>query len=167
MRGGALNRTKSFDTMQERIRIDQAFPEAFQGLYALSMTVSKSGLPAKQKHLISIRTSQLNGCAFCLDIHTKEALQDGESLQRIVLLDAWRESGLYDNEERAILALTEEVTRIGSDGVSDETYAQAAALFSREVLARILMSIVIINAWNRIAISTRLPVSPWKAGQPA
>src|SRR5689334_2794923 len=98
--------------MEQRVRIEQAKPEAWKAMYALSVVVNKSKLSPIQKHLIMIRASQINSCAFCINMHTKEALSLGETQQRIFLLSAWRETTLFTEEEKAILALTEEVTLI-------------------------------------------------------
>ena len=144
--------------MEQRIKIAEVFPEAFKGMYALSASLSKTGLTPVQKELIKIRASQINACAFCLDMHTKEALNVGETQQRIFLLNAWRETNLFTDEEKAILALTEEVTLISDQGVTEKTYKEAEKFFSAEVIAQIIMSIVLINGWNRIAVSTHLPI---------
>ncbi len=108
--------------------------------------------------IIKIRASQINQCAFCLNMHTRDALKLGETPQRIFLLNAWKEANLFTPEEKAILALTEEVTLIHQHGVSDATYQQAAQFFSPETIAEIIISVVAINAWNRIAVSTNLPI---------
>ncbi len=144
--------------MEQRVNIQQSFPEAWKAMYTLAATVSKAEIAPIQKELIKIRASQINACAFCLDMHTKEALKIGETPQRIFLLNAWRETDLFTPEEKAILALTEEVTLISHKGVSEETYKQASGFFHPEVIAQSIMSAVLINSWNRIAISTQLPV---------
>lgn len=127
-------------------------------MYHLSTVLNKTSLTPIQKHLLKIRASQINGCAFCINMHTQEALNDGETQQRIFLLNAWRETELYSAEERAILAVAEEVTLIHQHGLSEVTYRQASALFGPDMIADIIMATVLINAWNRIAISTLLPV---------
>jgi len=144
--------------MEKRVNIEQAKPEAWKAMYSLSVVLSKSGLTAIQKHLITMRTSQINSCAFCIDMHTKEALKSGETQQRLFLLSAWKETNLFTDEEKAILALTEEVTLIHQNGVSDKTYKQAEKFFSPETIGDIIMSIVLMNAWNRIAVSTQMPL---------
>jgi AhpD family alkylhydroperoxidase len=144
--------------MEKRVEIKTAFPDAYKAVHALSARLSKTGLTPIQKELIKIRASQINACAFCLNMHTKEALEVGETQQRIFLLDAWRETDLFAEEEKAILALTEEVTLIHKHGVSDEVYQQAKKFFTDEVIAQIIMAIVLINAWNRIAVSTHAPI---------
>lgn len=139
--------------MQQRININQTLPAAYKAMLAFSQQVVITHLTPIQKELIKIRASQINGCAFCLDMHTKDARKLGETEQRIYTLPAWRETPYFSEEERAILALAEEVTLI-SDHVSDETYANAAKVLSEEQIAEVIMSAVVINAWNRIAIST-------------
>jgi AhpD family alkylhydroperoxidase len=126
-------------------------------MYDLSMAVNKSSLTPVQKVLIKIRASQINGCAFCLDMHTTDALNIGEKKERIFLLNAWKESGLFSEEEKAMLALVEEVTLIHNKGLSDATYLQAQEFFNEEKIAEIIMTTVVINAWNRISISTNDP----------
>ncbi len=144
--------------MEQRVNIAETFPDAYKGMYALVKSLSNLKITPIQKELIKIRVSQINQCAFCLNMHTRDALKFGETPQRIFLLNAWRETDLFNPEEKAMLALTEEVTLISQHGVSDATYQQAAQFFSAEQIAHIIMSIVLINAWNRIAVSTRLPI---------
>jgi AhpD family alkylhydroperoxidase len=144
--------------MENRVNIEQTLPKAWKAMYHLSVTLSKSELPAIQKHLISMRTSQINSCAFCLNMHSKEALESGETHQRLFVLSAWRETDLFTDEEKAILALTEEVTLIHQNGVSNKTYQDAAKYFSPETIGEIIMLIITMNAWNRIAISTHIPI---------
>lgn len=142
--------------MESRINIKETEPKAYQAMYGLEAYLATAQVSKAHKHLIKIRASQINGCAFCIDMHTKEALETGETTQRIFLLNAWRETNLFTEEERAILAITEEVTLIHKGGLSDETYEEATRLFDEHQVAQIIMVIVAINAWNRIAISTRL-----------
>ena len=107
-----------------------------------------------EQELIKIRASQINGCAFCIDMHTKDALKHGETIDRIVLLNAWREvNDLYTKEERIVLALTEAVTLISHEGIPSELYKEASEIFEENYLAQIIVAIVGINSWNRIAIS--------------
>jgi AhpD family alkylhydroperoxidase len=142
--------------MQERIKIKELEPKAYEGMLALEGYVRNSQINLIHRGLIKIRASQINGCAYCIQMHTTEARKAGESEQRIYALSAWRESPLFSEEERALLALTEEVTLISKGGVSDEAYAQARQYFDEHVLAQTIMQIVAINAWNRIAISTHM-----------
>jgi AhpD family alkylhydroperoxidase len=141
--------------MSNRMRIDQNDPEAYRSIYPIERYLSASKLSASHKNLIKIRASQINGCAFCLNMHTREAREAGETEQRIYLLDAWREVDLYSAEEKAILALTEEVTLIRHH-VADKTYDAAARLFDSHYLTAIIMAIAAINVWNRIAITTKM-----------
>jgi AhpD family alkylhydroperoxidase len=144
--------------MEQRVSIQQAKPESWKAMYGLSAAISKSGLSPIQKHLINLRTSQINSCAFCLNMHSKEALHDGETQQRLFVLSAWRETDLFSAEEKAILALVEEVTLIHVNGVSDNTYKEAEKYFSAELIGEIIMATVLMNAWNRIAVSTHMPL---------
>ncbi len=141
--------------MNTRINIQQVEPAAYKAMYGLEGYIQTSQVSKTHKHLIKLRASMINGCAFCINMHSKEARKDGETEQRIYLLNAWRETTLYTEEEKAILALTEEVTLI-QNHVSEETYKNAERLFGANHLARIIMVIVAINAWNRIAITTEL-----------
>ena len=142
--------------MSTRVQIDKAQPEAYKAVYALETSIHKTILTAKHRELIKIRASQINGCAFCIDMHTKDARKGGETEQRIYGLNAWRDTPFYDEQERALLALTEEVTLISKGGVSDETYNNAVAVMDEKYVAAAIMAIITINAWNRIAISTHL-----------
>lgn len=145
--------TKKYILMKDRIDIQKTNPKAYQAMFALEGFLNESSLSKSHKELIKIRASQINGCAFCLDMHTKDARKNGETEQRIYTLSAWRETSFFTEEEMAILALTEEVTLIPS-GVSEQTYRRAAELFTDLQLSEIIMAVVTINAWNRIAIST-------------
>ena len=144
--------------MQQRVNIQEAKPEAWKALYHLSGVVANSALLPIQKHLISMRTSQRNSCAFCINMHTTEALQAGESQQRIFLLSAWKETDLFTAEEKAILAVVEEVTLIHQHGLTDETYRLAQRFFDEKTIAEIILATVLMNSWNRIAVSTQLQV---------
>jgi AhpD family alkylhydroperoxidase len=147
--------------MKQRIDIIATQPEAYKAMSALESYLKNSALSPIHKELIKIRASQINGCAFCINMHTADARKAGETEQRIYLVNAWRETDLFTEEEKAILALTEEVTLI-QNHVSDETYVRAAALFDETYLSQIIMAIITINAWNRLAITGRkaLPKAP-------
>ena len=125
-------------------------------MYALEGYLATTQLNKTHKDLVKIRASQINGCAFCIDMHTKDALKNGETNQRIFLLNAWRETDLFTEEEKVILAITEEITLIHNEGLSDETYRKAELVFDKNYIAQIIMAVVTINAWNRIAISTKM-----------
>jgi AhpD family alkylhydroperoxidase len=140
----------------KRISIHQVEPNAYKAMSGLEKYAKSTPLPETLRELIKIRASQINGCAYCVDMHTREALAAGESQRRIFALAVWKESPLFTEEERAVLQLTEEVTLISQDGVSDETYERVLRLCGEKTLAYILMQIVVINAWNRIAVSTQM-----------
>jgi AhpD family alkylhydroperoxidase len=142
--------------MKQRVNIEQSLPHAWKAMYALSVSLGKTSLTPIQQHLIKIRVSQINSCAFCINMHTKEALAIGETQQRIFVLSAWKETDLFTPEEKAILALTEEVTLIHQHGISDETYQQAEVFFNAETIGNIIMATIAMNGWNRIAVSTHL-----------
>jgi AhpD family alkylhydroperoxidase len=127
-------------------------------MYALENYLAKSELSIAHKDLIKIRVSQINGCAFCINMHTKEALKNGETKERIFLLDGWSESILFSDEEKIILSIAEEIAYIHKNGLTDTTYTKALGHFSENYLAQLIMAATIINAWNRIAISTHKPI---------
>ncbi|PTX12244.1 AhpD family alkylhydroperoxidase [Pontibacter mucosus] len=145
--------------MEKRVNISQVEPQAFKALYALEDYMQSTDITPTHRNLIKIRASQINGCAFCIDMHTKEALKKGETNQRIFLLNAWREAPLFSEEEKLVLAITEEVTLIHQQGLSEETYQKAAALFDETYIARLIMLVVTINAWNRVAVSSKTTFS--------
>lgn len=141
--------------MKTRIRIDKAEPAGYKAVLGLEKFIESTPLTRIHKDLIKIRASQINGCAFCIDMHTKEARKAGETEQRIYALNAWRDTPFFTEEERAILALTEEVTLIGNH-VKDATYELAAQILDETYLAQVILSIITINVWNRIGITTQL-----------
>lgn len=142
--------------MATRIKIDQVEPAGYKAILGLEKFIESTPLTKTHKDLIKIRASQINGCAFCIDMHTKEARKTGETEQRIYALNAWRDAPFYSEEERAILAITEEVTLISENHVTDATYEQAVKLLDETYLAQVILSIITINAWNRIGITTKL-----------
>ena len=141
--------------MITRIKIDKIEPAGYRAVLGLEKFIESTPLTRVHKDLIKIRSSQINGCAFCIDMHTKDARKAGETEQRIYALNAWRDTSFFTEEERAILALTEEVTLI-SNHVKDETYEQAAKLLDETYLAQVILAIITINVWNRIGITTNL-----------
>ncbi|CAM4036145.1 alkylhydroperoxidase AhpD family core domain-containing protein [Pedobacter westerhofensis] len=143
--------------METRINIAEIEPAAYKALLGLENYLAGTAISKTLKELIKIRASQINGCAFCINMHTKDARKQGETEQRIYLLNAWREAGaLYTEEERAVLALTEEMTLITNGGVSDATYQKARSFFDEHQLAQVMIAIITINGWNRMAITTQL-----------
>lgn len=142
--------------MNTRVNILQTQPEAYKAMMGLEKYIASTNLDSIHKELIKLRASQINGCAFCLDMHSKDARKMGMTEQKIYLLNAWSEvKNLYSEEERVILKMTEEVTLI-QNHLSDETYNKAVGLFGETYVATLIMMIVTINAWNRIAIATEL-----------
>lgn len=144
--------------MENRIDIPKLEPEAYKAMFSLESYLQNAQLSKTHLGLIKIRASQINGCAFCINMHTSDALREGETSQRIFLLNVWKETELFSEEERTVLAITEEVTLINQHGLSDKTYVQAEKLFDKNYLAQIILAVVTINAWNRIAISTNKSV---------
>jgi AhpD family alkylhydroperoxidase len=139
--------------MKPRIVIPKLEPEAYKVMLGFDHYINNTGLSKTHKELIKIRASQINGCSYCIDMHTKDARKAGETEQRIYALNAWRETPFFTEEERVILALTEEVTLI-QNHVSEKTYEAAAAILDENYLAQVIMAIISINAWNRIGIAT-------------
>ena len=143
--------------MQNRINILEALPQATKAMYGLEQFLATTQLSKTHKELLKIRASQINGCAFCIDMHTKDAIKLGETPQRIFLLNAWREThNLFTEEERVVLAITEEVTLISHHGLTAETYNKAKAIFDGTYIAQLIFAVATINTWNRIAISSQL-----------
>jgi AhpD family alkylhydroperoxidase len=139
--------------MSKRVSMEA---KAYEAMDALEHYLNNSVVSKTHQELIRIRASQINGCAYCINMHTKDARAAGETEQRIYALNAWRETPFFTPEERVILALTEEITLIVNHGVSDEVYAEAERLLDRKYLQQVIMAIVTINAWNRIGVSTKM-----------
>lgn len=131
-------------------------PKAYQAMGNLDAVVSNSSIDKSLQELIKIRASQINGCAYCIDLHTKDARKIGETEQRIYALSAWKESNFFTEKEKSVLALTEAVTLINKEQVPDDIYSEVEKHFNEEEIAQLIMSIITINAYNRIAISTRV-----------
>ncbi|MGV0831682.1 carboxymuconolactone decarboxylase family protein [Empedobacter brevis] len=144
--------------MKNRLNIQKLAPKAYEAMYGLENFLANSELEKLHLELIKIRASQLNGCAFCINMHTKDAIKIGETNQRIFLLNAWQETTLFTEEERIILSMTEEITQISEHGLTDETYEKATTLFTEKYISLIIIAVTTINAWNRIAISSRVMV---------
>jgi AhpD family alkylhydroperoxidase len=142
--------------MEARIDLIKSVPkDALQALYGLEQYIRKSGLEAKLLELVRMRASQINGCAYCLDMHSKDARAAGETEQRLYGLSAWRETPYYSDRERVALEWTESVTLVSRDQVPDELYERARRHFSEAELVNLTLAVVTINAWNRLAISFR------------
>ncbi|MEO8505410.1 MAG: carboxymuconolactone decarboxylase family protein [Acidobacteriota bacterium] len=146
---------KSLSAPEPRLDAQSIAPQAYEALLALERYLHQSGIEASLIELVKLRASQLNGCAYCIDKHTKDARAAGETEQRLYLLDAWRESPFYSPRERAALGWTEAVTRIAESRVPDTVYEEARQHFSEKELVDLNWVVVAINAWNRIAIPFR------------
>lgn len=142
--------------MTTRIDISQLQPAAYQPMFGLEGYLAETDLTVSIKELIKLKASMINKCAYCIQMHSEQARKNGETEQRIYALTAWQESPLFTAEERAVLALTEEVTLISATGVFDATFQRCIALFGEQKVAQLIMQIVTINAWNRIALATKL-----------
>lgn len=144
--------------MSNRINLSAVSPEAMEAMIGLEKYIAKSGLDKKLYELIKLRASQINGCAHCINMHARDAMALGETTQRLFLLDAWEETDLYTEKERAVLALTEAMTIVFDGHVPDDVYEEAARHLTDQEMAAVIMSVVAINGWNRIAITTRSPL---------
>lgn len=141
--------------MSQRIDYQQQSPELFRKLAAVNMAVNQSSIEKTTRHLVDIRASQLNGCAFCLDMHVKEAVIDGERPLRLYHVPAWRESTLFNDRERAALLWTETLTRLPPHGVPDDVYELVREQFSEKELTDLTYAVMTVNAWNRINVAFR------------
>ncbi|TGQ42597.1 carboxymuconolactone decarboxylase family protein [Mesorhizobium sp. M00.F.Ca.ET.216.01.1.1] len=139
--------------MKQRLQFFAKAPEIMKAVSALNKAVEECGLEASLLHLIKLRASQINGCSYCVEMHSREARHDGETEQRLYLVSAWKESPLYSERERAAFAWTEAVTMIADGGVSDALYAETLEHFSEEELVKLTVAMGMINAWNRLCVS--------------
>ena len=149
--------------MESRIKYAQAAPEALQTLLGVSNYVKQSGLEEELVDLISLRASQINGCAYCIDMHWKDLRARGVSEETLYMLDAWREAPGYTERERAALAWTEAVTKLDAREVPDEVYAQTRKQFSDRELVNLTVAVTAINSWNRMNIAFRTPSGHYRA----
>jgi AhpD family alkylhydroperoxidase len=138
-----------------------------QAMLALSAAVGRAGLEPPLLELVRMRASQINQCAYCIDMHTKDARAQGETEQRLYALSAWRETPFYSERERAALEWTEAVTRVGETHVPDDVFDRTRQLFDESELVALTFAVVIINGWNRLAVSFRVPVGTYQAHTPA
>ncbi len=145
-----------------RINYAHVAPAGLQAMLGLERYVDSSGLEPSLLNLIKMRASQLNGCAYCLDMHSKDARAAGESEQRLYVLSAWREAPFYTERERAALAWTEAVTLISEDEIDDELYEGVREHFSEQELVDLTLAVVAINGWNRLSISFRHDVGSYQ-----
>ena len=150
--------------MQKRLEYAKAYPEAFKAMLAFSQAVEKTGLPPQLINLVVYRVSQLNGCAYCLDMHSKDLRALGETEQRLYMVSAWREAPhLYNSRERAALAWAEAVTELRDNQVPDEIYDAPLKEFSETELTQVTLAVVAINGWNRFNIAFHTPAGNYKS----
>ncbi|HEX4425677.1 MAG TPA: carboxymuconolactone decarboxylase family protein [Terriglobales bacterium] len=152
--------------MEARLDAQKVSPAAYQAMLALENFVRKqSKLEPALVQLVKMRASQINGCAYCLDMHSKDARAEGETEQRLYALSAWKETPFFTDRERAALALTEAVTLISEDHVPDAVYEMAKRNFSEEELVNLTLAIITINGWNRVAITFRVVPGEYQPGK--
>jgi AhpD family alkylhydroperoxidase len=156
---------KEMKEMKPRIDHRNVSPGALKAMFGLESFVNRAGLDHKLLNLVRFRVSQINGCAYCLDMHSKELRAAGETEQRLYALDAWRETPFFDEREQAALAWAEAVTLIGQGHVPDEVFQQAREQFSEEELVNLTLAVVAINGWNRLNIAFRTVPGSYQPGQ--
>jgi len=153
--------------MEQRVSLGKIVSKAYQAVAELERATkdfaAQAGLAEGFTHLLRLRASQINGCAYCVRMHTHDALASDEPIERVSVLPAWRETSYFDEQERAALALVEAVTTVSVGQVPDEVYAAASAVLSEQEIAAVEWIGVVINAWNRLAIASRTPVGPESA----
>ncbi len=148
--------------METRFDPRKAAPEVYRAMLAMESAVRSGGLERNLLDLVRLRASQINGCAYCIDMHSKDLRAEGENEQRLYLLDAWREAPFYSDRERAALAWTEAVTLLWHGHVPDEDYEEARRHFTDAELVKLTLAIVAINGWNRFAIAFRAPAGHYQ-----
>lgn len=144
---------------QARINVAKEAPEAYKQLIGLGQQVAKD-LDPQLNELVKIRASILNNCAFCVDMHTTDAREQGEHERRLVSVAVWEEASFFTAKERAALALTDAITLLSKEGVPDDVWAEAERHFDKPTLATLVFAIIVINAWNRIAVPSKTPAPP-------
>ena len=152
--------------MEQRLDYSKTSPDGIGILRQLEGYLKNAGLEPELVELVKLRASQINGCAYCIDMHTKDARSHGESEQRLYGVTAWRETPFYSERERAALAWTESVTRISADQVPEEIYQQVKQHFTERELVDLTLAVIAINSWNRLAISFRTPAGSYQPDQP-
>ncbi|TAN07603.1 MAG: carboxymuconolactone decarboxylase family protein [Rhodanobacteraceae bacterium] len=148
--------------MEQRLDFTKAAPDGFKAILGLQQYVNVCGLEPPLLELVKMRASQINGCAYCLDMHSKDARAAGETEQRLYALNAWREAPFYSERERTALEWTEALTRIADGSVPDELYARARKQFNGKELVDLSLAIIAINGWNRLAIPFRTMVGDYQ-----
>jgi AhpD family alkylhydroperoxidase len=153
--------------MEPRLDYRKAWPKAVKAMMDLQGVINHSGLERPLMNLVYLRASQINGCAYCIDMHSKDLRAEGESEQRLYLLNAWREAPFYSQRERAALKWTEAITRIADGHVPDELYDEVREQFAEEELMKLTLAIVAINGWNRLGIAFRAPAGQYQPARHA
>ncbi len=148
--------------MEPRIDLKKAPPEAMKAMYGLEKYLRSSGLEESLLHLVKMRASQINGCGYCLDMHSKDARANGETEQRLYVLPDWRKAPFYTDRERSALAWTEALTQIAETHAPDEVFEQVREQFDEKEIVDLTLAITTINAWNRIAIGFRAPIGQYQ-----
>lgn len=151
--------------MEKRLNAQEKGVAAFKAMYGLNAYLAKCSLDKNLLDLIYFRVSQINGCAYCLDMHSKDLLARGESAQRLFVMDAWRDTDFYSDRERAAMEWAEALTRLGKEGVSDDVYRQAASQFTEDELMELTIAVIVINSYNRVNIAFRPEVGGYVPGQ--
>jgi AhpD family alkylhydroperoxidase len=151
---------------EQRIKYSQVAPEGVEVLRRLEVYLKNTGLEPELVELVKLRASQINGCAYCIDMHTKDARTHGESEQRLFGVSAWRETPFYNERERAALAWAESITKISEDHVPDEIFDRVKEHFTEKELVDLTLAVIAINSWNRLAISFRIPPGSYQPDHP-
>ncbi len=151
--------------MENRINILEIGQAALRSLNGLSFYLAKSPLDEALLNLVYYRVSQINGCAFCLDMHSKDLLAKGENMQRLLVMDAWRDAPFYTERERAALSWAESLTRLNGHSVPDEVYREASQRFNDQELIDLTLAVIAINSYNRVNLAFSAPVGDYQPGQ--
>ena len=150
-------------TDSPRLDLYKTWPEGYKAMGAFDRVVAESGLDKKLLELVKMRCSQVNGCAYCIDMHSKDARALGETEQRLYALSAWRETRFFTEQERAALALSESITLVSQTHVPDDVLDEARKHFAEDDLVKLVFAITVINSWNRLAITSALPVGGYES----
>jgi AhpD family alkylhydroperoxidase len=157
---------KNTHKLEPRVNLQNpALADIMKAMYGLEVPLRNTSLEPALRELVKVRASQLNGCAHCLDMHTKDARAHGETEQRLYALSAWRETPFFTDRERAALEWTEHLTLVASKGISDELFTRLREYFSEEEIIHLTLAVVQINSWNRLVITARVPVGSYQPGQ--
>ena len=159
----AMN-TEILPQLEPRLDLGDEAPDAYRAMVRLDVAAGAIGLESGLLDLVKMRASQINGCAYCIDMHSKDARAAGETEQRLYALSAWRETPFFSDRERAALELTEAMTRLSERGVPDELWERTRTRFSAQEIAALVFAATVINAWNRLAISTRMVPGSYEVG---